>query len=121
LVGYYDRLQWAIYKEGSLVHRKLPPGRESFFPIGSGQTFTPFFHTNDRTILDHCAKQGVWWDGSDRNISSSTSRFVPFLLIKDATPSVTANGYFHCLVEVRVIPCLRITVDRRLGHLQVLS
>jgi hypothetical protein len=119
MVGYHDRLQWAIYKEGSLIHRKLPPGCKPSFPIGSGQTFTPFFHTNDRTILDHCAKQGAWWDRSSRNISSSTSISVPFLLIKDATPSVT--GYFHCLIEVRVIPCLRITADHRLGHLQVLS
>ncbi|SJL11351.1 uncharacterized protein ARMOST_14754 [Armillaria ostoyae] len=62
-VGYYDKLQWAVYKKetGEIDHnRGDAPLFEGLGPNGLGVRFSPFHNAQPQEI-DYCSKLSTWW------------------------------------------------------------
>ncbi|PBK59810.1 hypothetical protein ARMSODRAFT_1090623 [Armillaria solidipes] len=117
-VGYYDKLQWAVYKKetGEIDHnRGDAPLFEGLGPNGLGVRFSPFHNAQPQEI-DYCSKLSTWWRailekrqaelGTIHQIGEETPEhgMVPSTrrvhkLIRDVDHKFL-DGYFDCIVEV---------------------
>ncbi|KAJ3753264.1 hypothetical protein EV360DRAFT_74654 [Lentinula raphanica] len=117
LVGYNDKLQWAIYgPDGQLTHGDIPSDLSKDTLNDRGLPFSPFLQTEAPILLDYCSKLRQWWDavqGKKKDFLGKTHQVGsqaltpppersarPWLTIKDASPNTVSNGYFNCVVEV---------------------
>ncbi|KAJ3835637.1 hypothetical protein F5878DRAFT_627393 [Lentinula raphanica] len=117
LVGYNDKLQWAIYgPDGQLTHGDIPSDLSKDTLNDRGLPFSPFLQTEAPILLDYCSKLRQWWDavqGKKKDFLGKTHQVGsqaltpppersarPWLTIKDASPNTISNGYFNCVVEV---------------------
>ncbi|KAK0435137.1 hypothetical protein EV421DRAFT_2039246 [Armillaria borealis] len=117
-VGYYDKLQWAVYKKetGEIDHnRGDAPLFEGLGPNGLGVRFSPFHNAQPQEI-DYCSNLSTWWRailekrqaelGTIHQIGEETPEHGMVLstrrvhkLIRDMDHKVF-DGYFDCIVEV---------------------
>ncbi|KAF5389199.1 hypothetical protein D9757_003385 [Collybiopsis confluens] len=112
LVGYHDRLKWAIYGRDNRFHHGVIPS-----DVTPDQHHNPFFESEDPQLLEYCSQLRDWWDAIELErtkaqrlahpvgkLATPPARSArPHFLIKDATPDTVSNGYFDCIAEVRLI------------------
>lgn len=119
LVGYKDRLQWAIYgRDGKLAHGVIPSDIPRDTTTDRGFRFTPFLQSGDSTLLSYCSKLREWWNaveckkmeflGKTHQVGNNVltpppeRSARPWLSIKDANTGTISNGYFNCVAKVSV-------------------
>ncbi|KIK69719.1 hypothetical protein GYMLUDRAFT_255006 [Collybiopsis luxurians FD-317 M1] len=116
LVGYYDKLRWALYRsDGRLHHGELPSDVPKDIVTDRGNRHNPFFNSVDPKLLEYCSELREWWNaielerkkalGQTHQIGNLVTppperSARPHLLIKDANPNLVSNGYFNCTAEV---------------------
>ncbi|KAJ3979113.1 hypothetical protein F5890DRAFT_1559161 [Lentinula detonsa] len=117
LVGYNDKLQWAIYGlDSRLTHGVIPSDVPRETTTDRGFRFSPFLQREDPVLLDYCSKLRLWWNAVERQkeeflgkthqvgsqvLTPPPERSArPWLPIKDATPNTVSNGYFNCVAQV---------------------
>jgi len=118
LVGYKDRLRWAIFdpEAGKLHHGDRGGAPESAgLANGYGYEFCPFWKPKEAE-LTHCLRLADWWlavlkkvknnmghvhqVGSGVSFSSGSKVRRIHRLISEASPDLPPNGFFDCTVEV---------------------
>ncbi|KAJ4463446.1 hypothetical protein C8R41DRAFT_906893 [Lentinula lateritia] len=117
LVGYKDKLQWAIYgRDGKLAHGVIPSDIPRDTTTDRGFRFTPFLQSGDSTLLSYCSKLREWWNAveckkkeflgkthqvGNHVLTPPPERSArPWLSIKDANTGTISNGYFNCVAEI---------------------
>ncbi|KAF9265686.1 hypothetical protein L218DRAFT_943009 [Marasmius fiardii PR-910] len=119
LVGYKDRLQWAIYssERGEIHHGDDPEGLKSELQQTSA-VFTPFHEARDGEI-EYCKDLIGWWRAIEEENKRFNSRIIhlggeetgegslplaktarPFWRIEEIHCGGNSNGYFDTVVEI---------------------
>ncbi|KAJ7096479.1 hypothetical protein C8R43DRAFT_263328 [Mycena crocata] len=107
-VGYGDRLEWAVYTDGTFMHGGLRGVTESK-SVDAGYrgiiSFSPFYHPKSADYSTYCLAVKNWWlavedkrklaDGTVHQAKVLTDR--KHKLIRETTLN---GGYFDCTVEV---------------------
>lgn len=122
LVGYKDKLRWAIFNpETGLVHHGDKAGAPDSEGLadGFGFEFSPFW-TPKAVELTQCLRLADWWRavlkvvqstmGEVHQIGSGEMYSKPrriHRLISEASPDIPPNGFFDCTVEVSAISYVR--------------
>ena len=117
MVGYKNRLRWAIYdpEAGKIHHGDRGDAPESEgLADGFGYEFCPFWKPRE-VELAHCLRLSDWWHAALKKIKGKMGHVHQIggdvfyskprrehRLISEASPDLPPNGFFDCTVEVSI-------------------